>query len=698
MADLGRRRFLAGSGLAAGLFAACRSGRDAYSPDKPPIAQPPGLRPGSEKMVVSTCGLCAVGCGVRVRVVDGRAVKVEGNPESSVNRGSLCVRGAASLELLYHPNRVAGPMRRRGGRGEKNWQPISWDDAIAELAGQLRRLHTSDQVHRALLLDGESSGTTHALWGRLMGALGSPNHVGHGAMGRAAVSDTLRTMIGAAGLPGYDFERASCAVLVGTGALEASHLAMPLARAFAGATRPRLICLSPRLPGTSPPVEDWLAVAPEHWADLLFAILHVLLREQLVDESPIEEALEVDRFREQMARRYAPERVSRLAGVSAGRIETLARDLVANHPSVIVVDEETKDATVVAAAVVLNALLGSIGVGGMQLGPEEPTGFTAGRSRPGEANILAVPEAILSGTPHPIELLLLSFSNPVFSKPDGAAWTRAMAKVPFIASFAPVFDESTAWADLLLPDLTYLERWDVIAPSADRGVLSLRQPVVASRTDGMQTGDVILRLAAALGGEIAEALPWKSHREAAIARVETCWGPPGDWLDQLESKGVCELGAGAAEPPPVAVLSLAPALATETAPMVGDAEPFPFVLHPFRDRGHGEGGSREYPWLTELGTVAEPWSGYLEVAGEDARRLAIEDGDWVAVTSPIGRVELRVRVQSRIKAGVLGLRVGGWGRRVGDSLGTPARVLAGVCDSSGHWRAFATRAKVEKIG
>src|ERR1035437_9974214 len=117
MADLGRRGFLGAAGALAGA-AACRTSRqsqelkdsqDPYVATKPAVPRERGARPGEERSVLTTCGLCRAGCGLRVRVVDGRAVKVEGNPESPVNRGGVCARGQSGLQLLYHPDRVRGP-------------------------------------------------------------------------------------------------------------------------------------------------------------------------------------------------------------------------------------------------------------------------------------------------------------------------------------------------------------------------------------------------------------------------------------------------------------------------------------------------------------------------------------------------------------------------------------------------------------
>src|SRR5512143_2072870 len=92
---------------------------------------------GPEKYVTTTCDGCPGGCGARVRLIDIRAVKVEGNPLHPVTGGGLCPVGQASLQALYSPDRVRTPLKRVGGRGQSRWQAISWDAALAELESHL---------------------------------------------------------------------------------------------------------------------------------------------------------------------------------------------------------------------------------------------------------------------------------------------------------------------------------------------------------------------------------------------------------------------------------------------------------------------------------------------------------------------------------------------------------------------------------
>src|SRR5579871_983169 len=97
---------------------------------------------GYENWYGTTCTQCGAGCGVIVRVLDGRAKKVEGNPDHPVNLGKSCARGQAAVQGLYHPDRIQGPLRRTGARGTGSFAPISWDDALNELNQHLQGLRS----------------------------------------------------------------------------------------------------------------------------------------------------------------------------------------------------------------------------------------------------------------------------------------------------------------------------------------------------------------------------------------------------------------------------------------------------------------------------------------------------------------------------------------------------------------------------
>src|SRR5271170_7665644 len=126
------------------------------------------LIPGIATWKPSVCTLCSAGCGLLVRVMQGEAEvvrhgqqglikmglakKLEGNPQNPINQGKLCARGQAGLQVLYHPDRITHPIKRTGARGSGEFQEISWDDALKEVAGRLNALDSSKAANSLAFL------------------------------------------------------------------------------------------------------------------------------------------------------------------------------------------------------------------------------------------------------------------------------------------------------------------------------------------------------------------------------------------------------------------------------------------------------------------------------------------------------------------------------------------------------------------
>ena len=161
----------------------------------------------------------------------------------------------------------------------------------------------------------------------------------------------------------------------------------------------------------------------------------------------------------------------------------------------------------------------------------------------------AFPEAALGGKPYPVKALLLYYANPAFSSPVPDRFYKAFKKIPFIVSFSPFMDESTLYADIVLPDHTYLERWQDDPGLATFGYpfFGIRQPVVKPLYNTRHTGDAIISLAKAIGGTVGQAFPWKDFKglllEATKGIMEAARGNivgtrfEGEWYQFLEKRG-----------------------------------------------------------------------------------------------------------------------------------------------------------------
>ena len=562
MRRFGRRELLGGAALAGAAALGCGQKRDAYHIDKPPVPRVPGWRAGEERWVLSTCAMCEASCGIRVRVVEGRAVKIEGNPEHPVNRGGLCSRGQAALQLLYHPDRVRSPLRRVGARGGGKWKPISWDEAIRELAAILGDGRIRRKPERMVLLDGGPDGFTRDLWARFMSVFGSPNHIYMERARLAAVGLAGQYMLGRHGLPAYDLDRTRFVLAMGAELLESSGQAMSFMRvARAPATdgrgrRLRVTCVSPRRPNC--PIDEWIAIAPGAYGALALSLAHVLVRDGLVDWDFARDHVlgfaawrdpagyEQPGFEALVRAEYAPDKTKDVTGIPPLTVTRLAHALAEQGPAVVASDASAAAASngmaTAMAMLALNGLLGNLEcAGGVWLrGEAALSDWPAPTADPIAARASATP---LVGTPgcllgrnqaqsilHKhhcrVDVLFLHGVDPLATLPDRKAWAWALGTASTVVSLSAWLDETAQQADIVLPVSLPLESWDVVRSAEGTGepVLSLRQSVIEPLHDTRQAGDFILALAARMGGSVAQSFPWKSYQEAVTARLQGLLG------------------------------------------------------------------------------------------------------------------------------------------------------------------------------
>src|SRR3990172_3151436 len=156
---MNRRTFLQLSGMSAAgaMLAGCKAASEKIIPYLIPPDE--GVTPGVANYYASSCRSCPAGCGILVRVSEGRAKKIEGNPAHPVNRGKLCARGQASLQELYHPDRVPQPMKRSGPRGSGEFKKIAWEEGLDLLTSNLKGLKQKGAAGALALVTPELRGT-----------------------------------------------------------------------------------------------------------------------------------------------------------------------------------------------------------------------------------------------------------------------------------------------------------------------------------------------------------------------------------------------------------------------------------------------------------------------------------------------------------------------------------------------------------
>jgi anaerobic selenocysteine-containing dehydrogenase len=511
-----------------------------------------------EKIVASTCHLCSAGCGILVRVADGKAVKLEGNPMHPVNQGSLCPKGQAAPELLYNPDRLTDPMKRDRASGRLT--PIRWDEAIQMVAQKLNDLREAGHPEQAVLMHGDTRGQMRSFLTHFMQAVGSPNIISHESLNVAAAKLGVYLTQGVYSLPAYDIEKTNYVLSFGANFLEAGSNPQRTISGYSylrrgRATRGKIVVIDPRQGIHGAKADEWIPIKPGTDAALALGMANVIIRSGLVDADFVKNyAFGFDDigyrkgFMDFVLENYDPARVEEITGVSATTIARLAGEFASNKPALAILPGKggllngSFGGVYAAMAIhILNALVGSIETpGGVMMQrympfvdwPPLPNDSVAseglkaerldgaGSKFPlGRNAYQAVADQILDGAP--VEALFLYDANPVFETPGGNRFAEAFKKVPFVVSFSSFMDESAELADLILPEPTFLERWgdDHIEGLGYPGV-SLYQPVIEPLYDAMNTGDFFLKVAEAMGGTIAEAFAWRSYEEVLQFRLK----------------------------------------------------------------------------------------------------------------------------------------------------------------------------------
>lgn len=738
-----RRRFLGLAGVAAGA-AVGATFPQALLGDLPPAQAAEESLPlvKGERQVASTCALCDARCGIIARVVDGRVIKLEGNILAPHNLGRLCPKGQAGLQVLYDPDRLRWPLRRVGARGSGKWERVSWPQALTQVAEHLGDLRARGLAHTVVFQAGNGSHFVEGLIERFMTAYGSPNLVHQHHLGAAATILANYFSQGVRDFVNYDLANDNYVLSFGASFLEAWRHTVETQRLLGEMRRGRpglrakIVQIDPRYSVSASKADEWLPIRPGSDGALALALAHVIIAEELYDQDFIRNHTfgfedwrdEGGRahlgFKTLVLRDYAPERVEALTGIPAGTITKLAREFATNPPAVAISgrggESQTNGLYNRMAIHSLNALVGSFDRPGGILTESMPP-FTpwrppvldataragGGQPRLDGAGSLhlpfatdmsqALPEAILRGEPYPAQAMFFYYTNPLFSRPQAQLYREALDRVPFVVSFSPFMDESTAQADLVLPDTTYLERWDVETPPCSDGcaVLGLRQPVVAPLYDAASTGEVMVRLAHEMGGTIGESFPWGSYLEAlqeSCAGVflakrgtlqfptwEEFWGElkaQGIWWDapplppaggpkfatpsgkfefysQALEMGLRESLARSGSASSMGLERYLETLGVqargdeaflphyEPGLRAGEEAEYPLTLVTFKTMTGSGSRMANVPFMLEIYGlhVRKRWQSWVEINPETARRLGVRDGDQVWVESLVGRIK-----------------------------------------------------------
>ena len=554
MGKVTRREFLTVLGVAAG------GGVLAYAPDVAVKAFRAAwgedwvdVPMGPERWVTSLCRQCPGGCGIRVRMVGDRPVKIEGNPFHPINRGKLCPKGQAGLVSLNDPDRIRGPLKRVGNRGDGKWQDITWDEAITRTVNRLKEMRAGNTPHTLAIMDGDTNGLVTMLWERFFHQYGSPNYLRIPTGLDYGSVDALYLMQGITGDVVYDMEMANYIISFESDILQSFWSPVQVLKAFGytrreKSTRARFMQVEPRYSTTAAKADAWIPINPGTEGVLALGMAHVIVKEGLYDKEFIEKrtfgfedlqdptGTERQGYKNLVLQNYSPRVASEITGIPVESIVRLATEFATQGPSLAI--GHRGDIYQQMAVHALNALVGNIDKPGGILTVKNPPTLTLpapeldqparrglkmtpiasvdrGQFPLATSTLLSFSERVLTGKSYAIGALFVYSSNPLFSFPYIRSFPQAVGKIPFIVSFSPYMDETSHNADLILPDHTYLEKWQSNITHTFQGypVVAIGRPVVAPRYNTRNTGDVIMEIAKRMGEPLAGAFPWKDSQE-----------------------------------------------------------------------------------------------------------------------------------------------------------------------------------------
>ena len=715
---LTRRQLLKYSGLGllgAVVFAGCRI------PDREFIAESPVMIPEDlvrgDDAYYATLARPSTGVeSVLVRVMQGRAKKIEGNPDYPLSRGKHSAQAEATLQELYHPDRIATPLRRVGERGSGEFESISWDEALDELR---RRFEDNKALPYSVgIITGPARGALGAVVERFAENYGA-RHFTFEAVDQTVVRTVFERMYGQERLPTFDIQNAHYVLSFGADFL--SHWHAPLHYSwqygeFRGETggRGKLVQIEPRFSLTAANADKWVYINPGTEGVLAFAIAKVILDAR--GDNPGAPA-ELASFINNNALDIG--RTQEITGVKVETIETLAHDFEANQPGVAIggglAAAQTNGLFNMTAVYALNALVNNVGVkGGVIFNPPAPVPNVVGSAA---ANPLMdfqrFADEMRRGD---VSMVLVRGADPAHGTPGSMQFGRALREnAGFVASFSNFMDETTLQADLVLPDAATLEAWgdDVPDPGPGYEAIALQQPVVMPFVEGRAFGDVLLTLVDELGGQMTRRLPWATMQDAIRSEAQELWIKNRGsiqqyadfeefWVAVLQRGGWWDTSAtsGAVTTPD---FSQSPGTTLPT--FTGSAGEYPFHLLPFPSHSMGDGTDAHLPWLqaTPDPITTAVWSTWVEVNPRDADNMDVREGDVVNVESPQGVIEAQVYVNPATAPGTVSVPMGqghtSFGRYAEGVGSNVMDVLDAVSDeTTGAFAWGATRVRLEKTG
>lgn len=697
---ISRREFLKLAGLGAATSAVLTGCGPAakYVTRQPYFKMPEYTYNGESTYYATTCRECAAACGLVIRTMQGRAIKVEGNKNHPVNLGKTCARGQTTLQGLYNPDRVTNPVKQGRASGLST-DALSWDDAVATVTDALKNYQPSEIA----FLMGMAPDHLFDLVADLTQIIGAPAPVRYGALGmfeaRATLSKAVEEMYGQAALPFFDMANADVVVSFGANFLETWLSPVAYTRGFSkmrkgtNGRRGYLVQFEARMSQTGAVADEWIPLRPGT-EGLVAAALGRLFAEARGVSAGVFAQVDAAKAAES-------------AGIKLEVLEAIAARLAqAVTPLALVGGAalgQSNGLQNAKATLALNAVMNNLGQpGGVFLSPLAP-GEDA-YHRPASAQEMGeFVKKLASGT---VKVLFVHGVNPSFELPKSLGFAEALKKVETVISFATFPDETALMADYIFPDHHGLESFGYqrVATGTAESVLSGSQPAVTPFHDTRATADVLLAAAASVGGKMSEALNFADEFAFIQNKLQQfvpinggSFAAPeiNTFMAYFQQQGGWWMPES---------MSAAPSLSDVILELrEAGFEQGEYFLVPFVSPTLAEAGANK-PWLQEAPdpTTTVMWNTWVEINPDTAHELGIENDDVVKIVSAAGEVEVPVYLYPAIRPDTIAIPFGqghtAYGRYASGRGVNPADLFGPTFNEAGDLAFAGIKVRIEKTG
>jgi anaerobic selenocysteine-containing dehydrogenase len=631
---------------------------------------------------------CPDTCSFLTTVENGIALKVQGNPEHRPTDGALCTKVSRYTERTYHPERVLTPLRRVGPKGAGHFEPVSWDDALTDIATRLQAIAARDpeaiQPYSYAGTMGlvQSEGMAARFFNRMGAAL-----LDRTICSSAGTEGLVHTLGGKVGMKVEFFAESKLILIWGSNSI-ASNLHFWRLAQQAKRNGARLVCIDPRKTETADKCHEHIALRPGTDAALAFGLMYELIRNDWLDHDYIAQyTLGWDALRAR-ALQWPPERVAEVCGIPVEQIRALARDWGTTKPAAIRLNYGMQrvrgGGNATRAVACLPALTGAWRhrAGGVLLSSSgqfpvdraalQRPELLAGR-RPRTVNMTTIGDDLLreaSADFGPkIEALIVYNSNPVAIAPDSGKVVQGFAREDLFTVVLEHFKTDTAdYADYVLPATTQLEHWDVQIAYGHTDVV-LNRPAIAPVGQSLPNSEIFRRLAARMG----YTEPCFSDSDEALCRQ--AYGDKVDF-EQLLTHGFATLAIpdapfaqGQFPTPSGKCEFFSERLAAqgldglpdhlENYELAGASAAYPLAMISPPARNFLNSSFVNVKSLRDI--EGEP---LLEISAEDAAARGITSGAVVRVFNARGIYRCKAEVSKRARPGVVN-GLGVWWRKLG---------------------------------